>query len=872
MVEAQAATLAHAGVLSLDATVGYRVEQGSVTIFSVEHRDDEPRGARDPLLDVAAGGVVAAIGAHPSRKLIAVPIGPAVVRALESIDDAARAGWHHQLATAAGIVPPASDEPMAAFASRVFDALGARSEAQRRRREARAAQQRQASGDALVTAVRSLGTLLSRDKSLAIPEGEALSEAMYAVGSAADIEMSMKPIEATEDSDRVERVAAASRVRVRPVILRGRWWREDCGPLLGFQRVEAASSRSAGDDSDDSGERRPVALLPSKPGAYDLYDPIDNTHRPVDDAEADRFDPQASVLYRPLPDGKLDTIDLLRFAFARTRRDTGWIIACSLAATALTMVTPIAMNALVGSALPNGNESMVWELGAALLAAGLGQALYSLTAGLLAVRVETRADADVQAGIWDRLLRLEMAFFRRFTVGDLAQRVSAVSEIRSSLSGVTFRTLLGGIFATLNLGLLVYYIPSLATIALLTALATSLLTLVSGLAVMRLERKLMELRGRISGTMFQLIQGITKLRIAAAEERAFLHWARPYAEQQRLSLEVERIGDVMRVVNLWVSTLGVVLLFWYTTKLMGGPSPLSTGVFLAFYSAYGAFQSGLSDVSNLSATLLHVKVLRERAQPILEATPEIDDHKASPGKLRGALRLDRVSFRYREGGPLTLDDVSLHAEPGERIALVGPSGSGKSTILRLLLGFETPSSGVVRIDGQDTGGLNMPEVRRQLGVVLQHARISAGSLYENVASGRLMPLSQAEHALHLAGMADDLASMPMGMHTVVSEGGTNLSGGQKQRLFIARALATKPALLLFDEATSALDNRTQAIVTASLNGLDVTQVIVAHRLSTIRSANRIYVLSAGRIVEQGTFDELVAHDGFFAQLMRRQAQ
>ena len=296
----------------------------------------------------------------------------------------------------------------------------------------------------------------------------------------------------------------------------------------------------------------------------------------------------------------------------------------------------------------------------------------------------------------------------------------------------------------------------------------------------------------------------------------------------------------------------------------------TAGTFLAFHVAFGIFISAATELSNTLIDALDITVLWRRAKPIIEAAPEIDARKEDPGRLTGALALDHVSFRYQPQGRLILDDVSLHAAPGEFIALVGPSGSGKSTIYRLLLGFESPESGAITYDDQDLARLNVYAIRRQIGIVLQHARIMAASMFENIVSNRSIGMDEAMEAARAAGLAEDITRLPMGMFTMLSEGGTNLSGGQRQRLLIARALACQPRLLLFDEATSALDNRTQAIVRESLNALQVTRVVIAHRLSTIRQADRIYVLEHGRVVQQGSFDELARHEGLFARLMARQ--
>ncbi|MGL5805710.1 MAG: ATP-binding cassette domain-containing protein, partial [Xenococcaceae cyanobacterium] len=297
---------------------------------------------------------------------------------------------------------------------------------------------------------------------------------------------------------------------------------------------------------------------------------------------------------------------------------------------------------------------------------------------------------------------------------------------------------------------------------------------------------------------------------------------------------------------------------------------ISTGVFLAFNSAFGSFIGGATTLSTTIVDILEIIPLWQRAEPIIKAEPEVTTSKTDPGRLSGKILVEHVVFRYRNDGPLTLDDVSIRAEPGEFLAFVGPSGSGKSTLLRLLLGFDIPESGTIYYDGQDLGGLDVNAVRRQLGVVIQNSRLMSGSIFENISGGALISMDEAWEAAYMAGFAADIESMPMGMHTVVSEGGSNISGGQRQRLSIARALALKPRILFFDEATSALDNKTQAIVSESLEKLKVTRIAIAHRLSTIRNADRIYVLQSGRIIQEGSFDRLAQQQGLFAQLMMRQ--
>ena len=350
---------------------------------------------------------------------------------------------------------------------------------------------------------------------------------------------------------------------------------------------------------------------------------------------------------------------------------------------------------------------------------------------------------------------------------------------------------------------------------------------------------------------------------------------RPCWWQQVLRRRLQTIEDALLVVNTALPTLAALVLFWCAARLLAatpeGTAPaLTTGTVLAFYTAFGTFSNGATTLSTTIIDILDIATLWERAKPILAAPLEVDAGKLDPGRLAGKIALEHVTFRYRPDGPAILDDLSLAVEPGEFIALVGPSGGGKSTIVRLLLGFETPESGTVYYDDQDLSRLDVYAVRRQIGVVLQQSSLMAATIFDNIAGGARISMDEAWEAARAAGLAEDIAAMPMGIHTYISEGGGNLSGGQRQRLLIARALVCQPRLLLFDEATSALDNRTQAIVTTSLDRLRVTRLVIAHRLSTIRRATRIYVLAGGRIVQQGRFEELAHQEGLFAQLMARQ--
>ena len=297
---------------------------------------------------------------------------------------------------------------------------------------------------------------------------------------------------------------------------------------------------------------------------------------------------------------------------------------------------------------------------------------------------------------------------------------------------------------------------------------------------------------------------------------------------------------------------------------------IPTGQFLAFTSAMTAvIATVMTAVGNLTS-VLSIIPMYERMKPIMDELPETRTGTSDPGELTGSIEMAHVSFRYNSDGPLTLKDVSLKADPGEFIALVGPSGSGKSTMLRLFIGFETPESGSIFYDGQRLTELDIQAVRRQLGVVIQGGRLLSGSIYQCITGGSRLTTEEAWEAARMAALDKEIEAMPMGMHTVIGEGGSGLSGGQRQRLLIAQAIVRKPRVVLFDEATSALDNLSQAQVSESLEGLQATRIVIAHRLSTVRNADRIYVLVRGEIVESGSYDELMANGGAFFDLAKRQ--
>ena len=674
-----------------------------------------------------------------------------------------------------------------------------------------------------------------------------------AVGKALGIDI--RPPDKSEKSITIAGIARASGFRIRRVTLTPNWWQSDCGALLGFTKDK----------------NLPVALLPCKNNKYEVLEPIELQRIPVGRLTADILAPIAYTFYRPLPDKEITVLDILQFIRRGQIPELVKIIWVGIAAALLGMVTPLMTGVLIDRAIPEANQNLLLQMGLGLLAASFGIMIFQLAQSFAMLRLQTKISLDTQAAVWDRLLKLKPAFFRQFSTGDLHNRISAVTQIRNRLSGSVLRILFTSIFSLLNLGLLLFYSPLLASVAIVIALVTVFFTALSEVIIRHKIFPLQQLSGEIFGFTVQLIGGVSKLRVAAAESEAFACWAKRYSQQVKLMLSTQLVEDLLAVFNVTLPAVSSILLFALVAYLtQQSETGLSTGTFLAFNTAFATFIASATRLSNTLISILDINVLWERVQPILQATPEVGANKFHPGKLAGQLKLEGVCFRYRQDSRLILENITLEAKAGEFIALVGPSGSGKSTIIRLLLGFETPEAGTVSYDGRDLSGLDIAAVRRQLGVVLQNGRIMSGSIWENIAGGAIVTQKQVWWALQMAGLANDVQAMPMGVHTIIAEGGGNISGGQRQRLFIARALVRQPQILLFDEATSALDNRTQAIVNQSLEKMGVTRVVIAHRLSSIRHADRIYVLQRGKILQQGSFEDLAAVEGLFADLIARQ--
>ena len=553
-------------------------------------------------------------------------------------------------------------------------------------------------------------------------------------------------------------------------------------------------------------------------------------------------------------------------------------IAVMAVGTGLAMLTPTFNTVITNSALPDRDLGLLLQISLVLVAAGMTRVALEWIQSRDVMLTQHSGAARTQLAGMHRLLSLPTEFFRLRSIGDLQLRFGAFEELRleiqTLMEGGLVRFVLTSTYVLFMLRISVKLTLLAIAIAMLIVVPTTILALQSR----PLQRHQEVAEAEAQSRNLELINSVSKLRLAGAEAPAARWWAERYQQVVNLENSLDIKEATASLLNNIMPNLGTLMIYIMVTRLLAEAASSSlvnapnVGQQLGFFAAFNTFIGGIAGLAGLFAGAFDIPVIYERARPLLDAEPEAQDNNEEIGTLLGNLELDRVSYRYDDDRPLVLDGVSFEAKAGEYVAIVGPSGSGKSTLVRLLLGFASPEDGTIRFDGRPLAGMELNSVRRQIGTVLQSNSLFSSSMIEAIAGGAVIQEDEAWHAAELAGLADDIRAMPMGMQTMIPDGGGTLSGGQRQRVAIARALVRQPRLLIFDEATSALDNHSQAVVTRSLDQLSITRVVIAHRLSTIRHADRIIVMDQGQVKEQGNYDTLMANDGLFRSLMQRQIQ
>ncbi len=651
--------------------------------------------------------------------------------------------------------------------------------------------------------------------------------------------------------DQLEYLLRPHGIMRRNVQLEKGWYRDAIGAMLARRKDDGSV----------------VALIPRGLTGYAYYDAKAAQWVRIGKKNEDLFDDEAICFYKPFPLTKLTVPTLMRYILeCLDRGDIALVVLSTLLVSLVGLLTPRLTALLFGSVAESGSLRLLIAIAVFMVSVSVSQLLLRAINTMLSGRITTKLNLSVQAATMIRILSLPADFFKKWSSGELASRSQQLQSLCQMLVSSALNTGLTSLFSLLYITQIFAFAPALVVPALTIILVTLTFTICTTLYQARVARRQMELSAQESGMSYALITGIQKIKLSGAEKRAYARWSDLYAKQVAMQYNPPLFLRLNSVISTAISLIGTLVM--YSMALQSG---VGVADYYAFNAAYGMVSGAFMSLAGIAMTLAQFRPVMAMAKPIMDAEPEVSEGKQVIDRISGAIEVNNVSFRYREDMPLILDDLSLKIKPGQYVAIVGQTGCGKSTLMRILLGFEKPQKGAVYYNGKDLNNIDLKSLRRKIGVVMQNGKLFQGDIFSNITiSAPQLTLDQAWEAAEMAGIAEDIRRMPMGMHTIISEGSGGISGGQRQRLMIARAIAPKPKILMFDEATSALDNITQKTVSNSLEKLKCTRIVIAHRLSTIRACDRIIYLEKGKIVEDGTYDELIAKGGKFAELVERQ--
>ena len=652
-------------------------------------------------------------------------------------------------------------------------------------------------------------------------------------------------------NDRLEYLLRPHGIMRRNINLEKGWYKDSIGAVLGTRKDDGSI----------------VAFIPKGLSGYVYFDaPTGKWVKLSKKAEA-LFEDEGICFYKPFPLTKLTVRTLMRYILnTLSTADFVLVILATLAVSLIGLLSPKLNNLLMGTIVESESMRLLFGITIFMVCVTISSLLIRAVKTLIMTRINTKMDLSVQAATMMRVLSLPADFFKQYSAGELSSRAQYIQSLCSMLISTVLNTGLTSIFSLIYVSQIFEYAPALVVPSLLIIFTTILFSLITTFYQMKYSKKQMEIAAEESGMSYALITGVQKIKLSGAEKRAYARWSKLYAKQVELTYNPPMFLRANGAFSSIISLTGALVMYFMSVQ-----SGVSVADYYAFNTAYGMVSGAFMSLAGIATTIAQFKPILEMAKPIMDAVPEVSEGKLVIDRLSGGIELNNVSFRYNENMPLVVDNLSLKIRPGQYVAIVGATGCGKSTLMRIMLGFEKPGKGAVYYDGKDLSGIDLKSLRRKIGVVMQNGKLFQGDIFSNITiSAPQLSMDEAWEAAEMAGIAEDIRRMPMGMHTIISEGSGGVSGGQRQRLMIARAIAPKPKILMFDEATSALDNLTQKIVSDSLDKLKCTRIVIAHRLSTIRQCDRIIYLEKGQIVEDGTYDELIAKNGKFAELVERQ--
>lgn len=696
------------------------------------------------------------------------------------------------------------------------------------------------------------GSVMGRSLSAALQnEREQATDAIGSILKYYNIKVREVPERLSSIEEVLEYLLRPYGIMTRQVCLRKGWRNDASGAML----------TTFADDG------KPVALIPAGANGYKYADPATGMMTKVAASSEKLFSDEAFVFYKAFPTRAMTMKDLYAYILANLdRRGVYGYFGFALIATCVGMLIPWINRILFSDIVAMKSISALVAIAVFLICASLSSLLFGTIQELFLHRLTQKFNLSIESATMMRILTLPSSFFTKYTSGDLANRVNNMSVLIYEILNMVMTCFTTALFSFIYIFQISSFAPALAAPAFIVA-TLQMITLIAALVKRsRINMTQMELAAKESGLSYSFITGIEKIKLSGAERRAFSKWGSAYATQSKYMYDPPMFVKVFPAIITAISLTGTIIIYYLA---------IQTGVDISQYYAFnaafaitgGAFKTLVPMIEPAAQIAPTFELLR----PIIETAPEIAEDKPVIEKLSGGIELNNVTFRYSDDMPAVLDDLSLKIKPGQYVAITGKTGCGKSTLMRVMLGFEKPQKGAVYYDGRDLNRVDLKSLRSKIGTVMQNGSLFMGDIYSNIViSAPQLTLDDAWSAAEMAGIAEDIRQMPMNMFTVIGEGAGGISGGQKQRLMIARAIAPKPKILMFDEATSALDNITQKQVSDSLDALKCTRIVIAHRLSTIKNCDRIIVLDEGKIAEDGTYDELIAKNGFFAELVSRQ--
>jgi NHLM bacteriocin system ABC transporter ATP-binding protein len=690
------------------------------------------------------------------------------------------------------------------------------------------------------------------------PNSSNLFRAMQLIGKEQNITFQDSKESKLNESleDKIRSICLKSHIQFRLVKLTKDFWKHDSRSLLGFLKKDGS----------------PVAIINHNPSKYEIIDPETKNKVILDEKSFLELFDQAYMFYESFKDGPVSGKEILKFCLKGQNKEIVRIFLYGVLGALISLIPPFLNEKLFNDVIGAVQPSLLPQVLLGFIVSFSVIAIFLLARSLATFRLMSLIEFRLESALWDRVLSLPTNFFRQQTVGNLIERVYAVSEIHHLITGSVIRIIISGLFSIFYFAAMFYYSSTLSLIGILLVIVTVFVSLICTIKKALINKIFLNLSGIINGLVVELIGGVSKLRTAGAEKRAFSQWAGIKKEVSELSFNSQKIENIVEVITSVMPVFAFTILYTVIIFMLMSEknSNISVGLLMAFFASYVPFSASIYDAAKTLIGIVQIVPLWERAKVILEAKPEISKEKKSPGKLTGSIKIEKLYFKYSQESSYVINDLNMQINPGEFIGIAGPSGSGKTTLIRLLLGFDTPSQGKIYYNDLDLESLDFREVRKQIGTVLQNGKIFSGTIYDNIVCGGNFKKKDIDEAIFLSGFFEDMKGLPMGLHTFIQGSSSTLSGGQMQRLLIARAIVRKPKILIFDEATSALDNKNQEIVIKSLEKLNATRIVIAHRLSTIKNADRIFIMDKGHVLQTGSFSSLLEQEGLFKIMLERQ--